>query len=146
MTKDIFKNPNILYNIFKIMNTKTGSPEEKISRLLDTIGKPARLQILLAIGSSEACVCHLEAKLGMRQAYISQHLMAMRKAGVLISRRSGKYIFYSLRDPHLLDIIHQAGNLVGISPDRFEDLIPVETLPQCECPNCTPPPSPLPAG
>ncbi|MGW8252092.1 MAG: ArsR family transcriptional regulator, partial [Anaerolineales bacterium] len=65
------------------MNIKSNSPEKKISRLLDVIGKPARLQILLAIGSGEACVCHLESVLGMRQAYISQHLMSMRKSRVL---------------------------------------------------------------
>lgn len=46
----------------------------------------------MAIGSSEACVCHLEAMPGYRQAVISQHLKALREAGVLGTRRGGKYI------------------------------------------------------
>lgn len=56
-------------------------PEEQISKLLSLIGQPARIQILLIIGAQEACVCHLEAVLGMRQASISQHLMVLRKTG-----------------------------------------------------------------
>lgn len=55
---------------------------DEIAHLLQTIGQTARLQILLAIGEGEACVCHLEAALGWRQAYLSQHLMALREAGM----------------------------------------------------------------
>ena len=65
------------------MNIKTTSPEEQIAQLLRAIDQPARLRILMAIGRSEACVCHLEAMLVLRQAYISQHLMALRHAGIL---------------------------------------------------------------
>ncbi|NWG07099.1 MAG: winged helix-turn-helix transcriptional regulator [Chloroflexi bacterium] len=50
---------------------------EQISPLLSAIASPQRIAILLAIGTGEACVCHLEASLGWRQAYISQHLMAL---------------------------------------------------------------------
>jgi ArsR family transcriptional regulator len=120
------------------MNINTRLPENKISRLLEIIGKPARLQILLAIGTGEACVCHLESMLGMRQA--------MRSARVLAARRSGRYIYYRLRDPALLDFIHQAGHLAGVSHDRMEALIHRDPISQCECPNCaaTQPAEPVP--
>lgn len=118
------------------MNIKTRSPENKISRLLDVIGKPARLRILMAIGNSEACVCHLESLLGMRQAYISQHLMVLRKARILATRRSGRFIYYRLRDPNLLEIIRLAGELSGVPQDKLEAMIHVDPLPHCECPKC----------
>ena len=38
-------------------------PVEQVASLLQTIGQPTRLQILLAIGEGETCVCHLEAML-----------------------------------------------------------------------------------
>ena len=53
---------------------------EKAAQLLHLLGQAERLSILLAIGNGEACVCHLEAALGLRQAYISQHLMTLRQA------------------------------------------------------------------
>lgn len=119
------------------LNMKTQSAEKKISRLLRTLGQPARIQILLAIGRGEACVCHLEAVLGGRQAFISQHLMALRKARVLASRREGRYVYYRLSDPQLLDLLQQAGELAGIKPLILLDT-PINTNePACICPHCT---------
>ncbi|KAF0106657.1 MAG: ArsR family transcriptional regulator [Anaerolineaceae bacterium] len=103
---------------------------KELARLLQTIGQPARLQILLAIGEGETCVCHLEAAFGWRQAYLSQHLMALRKAGVLEGRRAGRFIHYRLSDLRLLAIIRQAAELRNVS---LPDLAP---SPGCGCPNC----------
>jgi DNA-binding transcriptional ArsR family regulator len=65
---------------------------EQIAAPLTSIASPQRIAILLAIGNGDACVCHLEAALGWRQAYISQHLMALRKADILQGRREGRYV------------------------------------------------------
>ncbi|MEN8171331.1 MAG: metalloregulator ArsR/SmtB family transcription factor [Chloroflexota bacterium] len=107
-----------------------------ISHLLANISQPARLQILLAIGEGEACVCHLETLLGYRQAYISQHLMALRKIGLLDTRREGRYVFYRLQDQKLLDLMRAAGHVAGISPGELDQLISTNPLPQCCCPDC----------
>ena len=113
------------------------SVEEDTARLLRILSQPARLRILLAIGEGEACVCHLEALLGYRQAYISQHLMALREAGLLDTRRDGRYIFYRLQDSRLLEFIHMAGNLAGVPEAEMEALTQTEAVSQCCCPNCT---------
>ena len=118
------------------MNIKHIHPEKKISKLLRAIDQPARLKILLAIGRGEACVCHLEAPLSMRQAYISQHLMALRKAGVLASRRDGRYVFYRLSDPRLLDLIETAGIIANVEHEALQTLVHSELPPHCECPSC----------
>lgn len=119
-------------------------PEETISQLLETISKPTRLQILLAIGTSEACVCHLETILGLRQAYISQHLMALRKARVLKTRREGRYVFYQLRDKRLLNLIQNAGAIAGIPESELDSLTQSQPIPQCCCPHCVEQVTPLP--
>jgi DNA-binding transcriptional ArsR family regulator len=98
--------------------------------LLQVVGQESRLQILLAIGDGETCVCHLEAKFGWRQAYLSQHLMALRKAGLIEGRREGRFIHYHLSDPRLLDILH---NLASLRDASLPDLAP---SPECSCPNC----------
>ena len=66
---------------------------ESLAVFLRAISQPVRLEILLAIGTGEACVCHLEAVIGQRQAYISQQLMALREAGIVKSRRDGRNIY-----------------------------------------------------
>lgn len=98
---------------------------------MQTIAHPARLQILLAIGAQETCVCHLESMLGLRQAALSQHLMALRKAGLVTDRRAGRFIHYRLTQPALLELIRQAAVIQGIS---LPGLSPSS---DCECPNCS---------
>lgn len=111
---------------------------EQIAALLSAISSPQRIAILLSIGKGEACVCHLEAALGWRQAYISQHLMALRKADILKDRREGRYIFYSLKDALLLDLITASAALGGLSAETVSSLINTQTNPSCECPQCSP--------
>ncbi|MCJ7434612.1 MAG: metalloregulator ArsR/SmtB family transcription factor [Anaerolineales bacterium] len=108
---------------------------EQIASLLAAIAAPQRIAILLAIGTGEACVCHLEAKLGYRQAYISQHLMALRQAGLLDSRRDGQYIFYHLTKPEVILLIQQAAKIGGVNLPIIEVVSPEK---QCGCPNCSP--------
>lgn len=118
------------------MNVKLPSPENDISLLLRAIDQPARLRILLGIGHVEACVCHLEALLDLRQAYISQHLMTLRKAGILTNRREGRYIYYRLRDPRLLELIEIAGAIAGVGKEELQTLTSTNPLPHCECLEC----------
>jgi ArsR family transcriptional regulator len=68
---------------------------------------------------------------GLRQATLSQHLMALREAGVVTDRREGRYIFYHLCDPALLDLVRQAALLQGL------DLPSLAPAHDCECPNCS---------
>ena len=118
------------------MNTTDQTPDEKISRIFRAISTPARLKILTAIGKGEACVCHLEALLDLRQAYISQQLMEMRDAGLLDTRRDGRYIFYRLTEPELLNMLIEIGKLFNISAEEMMTLLNTDPLPHCCCPDC----------
>ena len=118
------------------MNMIAPTPDEKLSRIFRAVSTPARFRILTTIGKGEACVCHLEALLDLRQAYISQQLMEMRDAELLDTRREGKYIFYRLTEPELLDILIDIGKLFGVPTEEMESLLNKEPLPQCCCPHC----------
>ena len=115
---------------------KPSPASKQISHLFQNISPSPRLQILLAIGEGEACVCHLEAMLGHRQAYISQHLMALRQAKVVIPRREGRNIFYRLAKPDLLTLIRQAGALLGIPAEEIQTSRANHQIPNCICPHC----------
>ena len=106
---------------------------EKIGDLLTSIGNPVRVQILLAIGTGEACVCHLESLLDLRQAYISQQLMILRKKKIIASRREGKYIFYRLVKPEVLEIVRAAGEILDVP----KNALVIKDHSNCECPKCS---------
>ena len=115
----------------------TPSSLAKVSDLLQVISPEVRLEILLAIGAGEACVCHLEASLGYRQAYISQQLMALREAGLLSTRRDGKYIFYRLEKPEILEMVDLAARLTGFNVSGITAKVNLAKA-ACDCPNCLP--------
>lgn len=116
------------------MNIKDSKTINQISNLLKEISPPSRLRILLAIGREEACVCHLETILGMRQAYLSQHLMTLRQVGVLVTNREGRFINYRLANPKILDLINKTANLLDVSLDDKRDSNTIKN--QCSCPKC----------
>lgn len=122
------------------MNTNINISQlsESIADTLQVLGSPARIAILIAIGQSEACVCHLEAILGWRQAYISQHLMALRRAGMLSDRRDGRYVYYRLKNEALLSLLNDTASLSGIPAGQLNTLTNPNPGPNCECPHCAP--------
>ena len=111
---------------------------KQIAVPLSVISSPQRIAILLAIGKGEACVCHLESALGWRQAYISQHLMALRKADILQDRREGRYVYYSFKNASLLDLITASASLSGLAAESVSVFINTQVYPSCECPHCVP--------
>jgi ArsR family transcriptional regulator len=71
------------------------------SLLLKALAHPTRLQILDMLRHGELCVCHIEATLCKRQAYISQQLMTLREAGLVDSRKEGLKVYYHIVDPRV---------------------------------------------
>jgi ArsR family transcriptional regulator len=112
-------------------------PEEGISALFALIGQPARIRILAVISTQKACVCHMEAVLEMRQASISQHLMILRKTGLVRAEREGRNIYYRLARPAVLEILRQAGEIAGSGVEMFEQLAR-RPVGGCPCPQCNP--------
>src|SRR5512136_16802 len=83
------------------------------AKLFKALVHPVRLKILDILRSGEECVCHLEAALGYRQAYISQHLMILRESGLIQDRRDGWNIFYRVTRPDVFDLIDASVGMVG---------------------------------
>lgn len=106
---------------------------QNTAELFKVLAHPTRVQIVLAIAEAEACVCHLEAVLGLRQAYLSQHLMALRQAGVLRDRREGRFVFYRLANVALLTLVTDAARVSG---DALPTSVAIAGAVVCSCPVC----------
>ena len=70
-------------------------------------GDSTRIKILYALFSSEMCVQDLAELLNMNQSAISHQLRILKQAGLVKYRKDGKYIFYSLDDEHVTQIVAQ---------------------------------------
>jgi DNA-binding transcriptional ArsR family regulator len=109
---------------------------EPLAQLFKMLTHPARLAILNELRQAEACVCHLENKLGYRQAYLSQQLAALREAGLVQDRREGWNIYYRVSQPQVFDLIDQAAQLSGPAAEKATRR--KRKLTACPCPKCNP--------
>lgn len=69
---------------------------EKIAGSLKVLGGIERIQIILYLSSGEKCVCSIFKHLKLPQNLVSYHLGILRKNGLIIGRKSGKWVHYSL--------------------------------------------------
>jgi DNA-binding transcriptional ArsR family regulator len=106
---------------------------ERHAQLFKALMHPARLQILDLLRGGEECVCHLEAHLGQRQAYVSQQLAILRRAGLVSDRRDGLNSFYRIARPEVLTLLDTAKVMAGDGAASAP-----EPSVSCPCPRCSP--------
>ncbi len=72
------------------------------SQLFQALAHPKRLEIIHLLRHQELCVNQLLDMLDLPQANISQHLILLRQAEIVVSRRQGKKILYKLTRPQYI--------------------------------------------
>lgn len=92
----------------------TTPPESRQADLFHALAHPVRLQILDVLRGGEVCVCDLQAALGLRQAHISQHLMELRRAGLVANRKDGPRVYYRAADLRLYSVLVAAGEYLRV--------------------------------
>jgi len=117
-------------NIIEV-NQKT--TEDHTSDILKALSSEPRRRILALLKDCEHCVCHLEAHLGYRQAYLSQQLKVLRDAGLIEDRRDGWNVYYRVMDPQIFILLENIYQLTG--QDNMELGL---RNPDCPCPKCNP--------
>lgn len=60
------------------------------------LGHPARLRILAMLREGELCVCQVTAVLELAASTVSAHLTELKRAGLVLERKDGRWVFYSL--------------------------------------------------
>ena len=84
-----------------------------LSELFKLFADSTRIRILYALSAGELCVCDIATLLGMTQSAISHQLGALKRSKLIQYRRSGKTVFYSLADDHVLTILRQGAEHVA---------------------------------
>ena len=78
---------------------------ERAARCLRAMAHPTRLMILQLLSESERSVRELEKLLEVSQSNLSQHLNLMKDKDLLVSRRAGNQVYYSLKDNRLMGLM-----------------------------------------
>jgi len=75
------------------------------SEIFQGLANPTRIAIVEALRDGELSAGTLIEKLGIEQANASQHLSVLRAKQILINRKVGNQVFYSIRDRALIEVL-----------------------------------------
>jgi DNA-binding transcriptional ArsR family regulator len=81
---------------------------ERAVRLFRALGDQARLRTLEMLVAREACVSELAEASGEQVSTVSHRLRLLRTEGLVDRRKSGRHVYYSLADTHVLELIQNA--------------------------------------
>ncbi len=79
---------------------------DRIARMINAIANPTSIAILNLLRKNEELnVTDIYKILNINQPNASHHLGMLRDRSILISRRNGKMIFYSLKDENIKQLV-----------------------------------------
>lgn len=76
-----------------------------LAELFRTLGDGARILILTALTEHEHNVTDLAAQANLSESATSHHLRHLRQMRLVKSRKEGRYVFYSLDDEHVKQLV-----------------------------------------
>ena len=98
---------------------------EPIDRLkaefFKTLGHPARIRILELLAMGERSVGELMPDLGLEASHLSQQLAVLRRAGVVVARKQGNTVIYSMASPDVAELLLLARKvLTGLLTEQMD--------------------------
>ena len=91
-----------------VLNAKANMPSEErlydVAELFKVFGDSTRTKIISALFTGELCVCDIAKLLNMTKSAVSHQLRILRTSKIVKARKSGKEVFYSLADVHVIEI------------------------------------------
>ncbi|MCB1028593.1 MAG: winged helix-turn-helix transcriptional regulator, partial [Microthrixaceae bacterium] len=94
------------------------------AELFKALAHPARVRALEILAQGpEQSVGDLAEQVGVEAAHLSQQLAILRRAGVVVARREATTVYYSLRDPLLVELLGVARKLLISRLEETQDLL-----------------------
>jgi DNA-binding transcriptional ArsR family regulator len=64
--------------------------------ITNALADSTRIRVLLALRQQELCACQLTELFGLAQSTMSKHFYLLRQAGLVDSRKDGRWVYYAL--------------------------------------------------
>jgi len=95
---------------------ETGPDEETVAAqypVFRALANEDRLRILDALRDGERCGCELMVLVDAPQSTVATHLRKLRDAGLVKSRKKGKWNYYRIADAAVMDVLDLAVAIRG---------------------------------
>ena len=87
------------------------------SKMLKAVSDPKRLRIVDMLSCGELCACVILESFHITQPTLSHDMKVLAEAGLVLSRREGKNIYYSLNLPALEQLLSTLGAMIRPKDD-----------------------------
>ncbi len=77
-----------------------------VAEAMKQLGDPSRLRIFWLLCHCEECVINIAAATGMSSPAVSHHLKLLKDAGLIVSNRNGKEMYYRAADSDIVLKLH----------------------------------------
>ena len=114
---------------------------EQFEMVAKAAADSSRVRILKLLQGGELCVCQLTSVIGLATATVSRHLALLRIAGLVQSRKDGRWVYYRLAEgainPYAPDVLRTIGDSLDDDPTVMADrlrLAQINEIPlQAQC-------------
>jgi ArsR family transcriptional regulator len=76
------------------------------------LGHPARIRVLELLSEREHSVSEMLPEVGIEPAHLSQQLAVLRKMNLVVTRKEGSTVFYSLVSPQVAELLAVARRIL----------------------------------
>ena len=91
---------------------------KKAASIFKALSDENRIQILSLLSGGEKCACKLLETLQITQPTLSHHMKILCDAGIVVGRKDGKWMHYSISDTGIKQAYTYFGMLTGISIEK----------------------------
>jgi DNA-binding transcriptional ArsR family regulator len=78
-----------------------------VAELFRSFSDTSRVRILSAIIEQELNTSKLAEIVDLTESAVSHHLRGLRQMRIVRARRNGKEVYYSVNDPHIIELFQQ---------------------------------------
>lgn len=78
------------------------------AELFKSLGHPARIRVLELLVEQNRSVGELQEQVGLEASHMSQQLAVLRRAGVVVARKQGNSVIYSVASPRVAEMLAAA--------------------------------------
>jgi DNA-binding transcriptional ArsR family regulator len=91
--------------------------------LFRALGNPGRIRILEQLVQGECSVGELQPLVGLESSHLSQQLGVLRRANLVVARKEGNQVFYSVRSALMADVLAAAKQLLISTLTETQNLL-----------------------
>lgn len=104
-----------------------------------TLGHPVRIRALELLSEREHSVAEMLPEVGVEASHFSQQLAVLRRANLVVTRKEGSTVYYSLTSPHVAELLKVARTILsGVLAGQAELLADLQASPDVRPPGRAP--------